>query len=70
MPIDPGETAQVTAQATRAVRSQLRDEHAESGRIHNNHHNMDASLKHIILKASDSTYIFTHKNVFTGYMGS
>ena len=31
---------------------------------------MDESLKTMVLKAVDSTYVFCLHNVFTGYMGS
>ena len=69
MPVDPGGTAQVPAQATIAVRLKLQDEHAEAYSIHKNNQNMDTSLKNIIFKAVDSTYIFTPHKFFTVCMG-
>ena len=69
IPVDPGGTAQVPVQATIAVRLRLQDEHAEAYSIHKNNQNMDTSLKNIIFKAVDSTYIFTPHKFFTVCMG-
>ena len=69
MPVDPGVTSQVPPQATTVVCLKLLDEHLEDCRIHNNHQNMDAALKTMVLKAVDITYIFALHNVITGCMG-
>ena len=70
VPVYPGGTAHITAQATMAVISQLRDEHAEDRCIHKNNHNMDTALKSMVLEGVQITYIFALHNIFTGYMGS
>ena len=48
-PMDPEVTATVPPQANLSVRSQLRDKHVEARCIHDNHHNMDASLRNIVI---------------------
>ena len=68
--MDLGGTATPPLQATTVHHSQLRDRHAEELHIHDNHHNIDTSIKTMALKAVNSTYIFTLHNVSTGYMGS
>ena len=67
-PMDPGGTTQVPAQEITSDLSQLQYEHAEYRHIHDNHNNMDAELKTMILEGVESTYIFALHNVFTGYM--
>lgn len=69
-PVDPVGTATVPLQSTAAQHFQLQDKYAESLRLHNTHHNMDASLKTMVLDAVDNTYFFALHNFFTGYMGS
>ena len=63
--LDPGGTAKVPLQAEKVQCLQLRDKHAKTHHIHNNHHNMDVALTTIFPVAVDNTYVFALHNFFT-----
>ena len=65
-PVEPGGTSSVPQEETTAQLSQLRDEHAEARRIHENHHNMNAELKTMVLEEANNTYVFALRNILAG----
>ena len=69
-PVESGVEETFLLQATTSQRLQLRYEYDEARCIHDNHHNMDAALKTMVIDAVNNTYIFALHNVFTGYMWS
>ena len=69
VPMDLGGIATFTLPATAAQRLQLQDKHSESCSIHDKHHNMNLSLKTMVLNAVDNTYVFVLHNAFIVYMG-
>ena len=64
-PVDPLGKETVHDQATTPQHSQLQDKHSKECCIHGNHHEMDASLKEMVLNAVDNTHMFSLYKVFT-----
>ena len=66
VPIDPWGTITVTLQSNKAQQLKLLYKKTEAYRIHDNH--QDVSLKTMVLKVVNNTYIFPVHDVFTRYI--